>query len=128
MDDPAVGAVLAAGCAAQAGTPATPAADSATPATPTAASAAGPATDCAPVDGAEFLCGVVNVEQLVRIEETRWAVGSSTAGVAAPIIASAGTFVFSIFLVALCLISLISIIKLRESADEDLADVTAGEP
>jgi MFS family permease len=43
--------------------------------------------------------------------------------VAAPIIATAGTFVFSLFLVALCLISLVSIVKLRESADEDLAEV-----
>ena len=41
--------------------------------------------------------------------------------VAAPIIASAGTFVFSLFLVALCLISLVSIVKFREAAGEDLA-------
>jgi hypothetical protein len=38
------------------------------------------AAACDAVDGAEFLCGVVNVEQLISIDGSRWAVGSSTAG------------------------------------------------
>jgi sugar lactone lactonase YvrE len=48
----------------------------ATPAAPTTPAT----TDCAPADGAEFLCGAANVEQLVRVDGTRWAVGSSAAG------------------------------------------------
>lgn len=36
--------------------------------------------NCRPADGAHFLCGVVNVEALVRVDGTRWAVGSSAAG------------------------------------------------
>ncbi|MEU6644065.1 MFS transporter [Saccharomonospora sp. NPDC046836] len=46
--------------------------------------------------------------------------------IAAPIIASAGTFVFSLFVMALCAISLVSVARLRETADEDLAEITAG--
>jgi hypothetical protein len=65
------GLVLAAGCAAQA---------SGGPAQQAAAPSAQPAPDCAPVDGAEFLCGVTNIEQLVGVDGTRWAVGSSAAG------------------------------------------------
>lgn len=45
-----------------------------------AADRAQAAVDCSPVDGAEFLCGVTNMEQLVGIDGTRWAVGSSAAG------------------------------------------------
>jgi len=55
--------LLAAGCASQ-----------------PSASPAPPPTDCAPAGGAEFLCGVTNVEQLISVDGTRWAVGSSTAG------------------------------------------------
>jgi sugar lactone lactonase YvrE len=36
--------------------------------------------NCRPADGAHFLCGVVNVEALVRVDGTHWAVGSSAAG------------------------------------------------
>lgn len=39
--------------------------------------------DCAPVDGFEFICGVANIEQLISIDGTRWAIGSSAAGGAA---------------------------------------------
>jgi len=66
------GLLIAAGCAAQ---PAPTA-----PTTPIATTPAATTTDCAPADGAEFLCGVTNVEQLVSIDGTRWAVGSSAAG------------------------------------------------
>jgi hypothetical protein len=41
------------------------------------------ATDCGPVNGVEFLCGIVNIEQMVGIDGTRWAVGGSAAGGAA---------------------------------------------
>jgi MFS family permease len=45
--------------------------------------------------------------------------------IAAPIIASAGTFVFSLFIAALCVIGLASIAALRETAGDDLAEVGA---
>jgi hypothetical protein len=41
------------------------------------------ADTCEPVNGIEFLCGVANIEQLIAIDGTRWAVGSSAAGGAA---------------------------------------------
>jgi hypothetical protein len=34
-------------------------------------------SSCAPVGGLSFVCGVVNVEDLVRVPETRWLIGSS---------------------------------------------------
>ncbi|EJJ29490.1 YncE family protein [Rhizobium sp. CF142] len=41
------------------------------------------AGDCAPAGEVEFLCGVVNVEQMISIDGTRWAVaGSAVGGVA----------------------------------------------
>jgi hypothetical protein len=67
--------LLAAGCASQAAGSTAPPAPSPAAATPAAAT-----TDCAPAGGAEFLCGVNNVEQLISIDGTRWAVGSSAAG------------------------------------------------
>jgi len=57
------GLLLAAGCASQPSENPTP-----------------PPADCAPTVGAEFLCGVTNVEQLISIDGTRWAVGSSAEG------------------------------------------------
>lgn len=47
---------------------------------PASAAPQRPPAHCAPADSAEFLCGVVNVEQLARVDGTRWAVGSSTPG------------------------------------------------
>jgi hypothetical protein len=41
------------------------------------------AVDCSPINGVEFLCGVANIEQLISIDGTRWAVGGSAAGGAA---------------------------------------------
>jgi hypothetical protein len=35
------------------------------------------ASSCAPVGGLSFVCGVTNVEDLVRVPETRWLIGSS---------------------------------------------------
>jgi hypothetical protein len=63
----------------------TPAAASSTqqstiPATADSNSATQSGAACDPVNGAEFVCGVVNVEQLISIDGTRWAVGSSAAG------------------------------------------------
>ncbi|MER8072998.1 MFS transporter [Streptomyces sp. NPDC094034] len=45
--------------------------------------------------------------------------------IAAPIIAASGAFVFSLVVAAFCLVSLVSIVLLRETANQDLADVTA---
>jgi len=68
----------------QAQTPAPTAGNSsAQSATQAAGNPTQPAADCGPVDNAEFLCGVVNVEQLISIDDTRWAVGSSAEGGAA---------------------------------------------
>ena len=85
---PLCGLLLAAGCASQAAAPSTPAptpAGDTVSAAPTGGSTALPTSDCAPVNGAQFLCGVVNIEQLTRVEGTRWAVGSSAAGGAVPL-------------------------------------------
>lgn len=38
------------------------------------------AGDCSPQDGAEFICGVANIEKLVPVDGTRWAVGSAIPG------------------------------------------------
>ncbi len=38
---------------------------------------AGEASDCAPAGGLSFVCGVANVEDLVRVPGTRWLIGSS---------------------------------------------------
>lgn len=38
------------------------------------------AADCSPVNGAEFICGIVNIEQLVRVDGTPWAIGGSASG------------------------------------------------
>ena len=43
--------------------------------------------------------------------------------IAAPIIAAAGSFVFSLFVCALCLVTLVSVVLLRETAGGDLAEV-----
>lgn len=39
--------------------------------------------DCGPAGDVQFLCGVNNMEQLISIDGTKWAVGSSAAGGAA---------------------------------------------
>ncbi len=70
------GLLLAAGCTTQEGGVSSPASSSPS----IDANSSTSATDCAPADGAEFVCGVTNVEQLISIDSTRWAVGSSAAG------------------------------------------------
>jgi hypothetical protein len=75
--------LLAAGCSSPATTSqaqSTQVSTSTQSAAPTASTPTQTAADCDAVDGAEFVCGVVNVEQLINIDGTRWAVGSSAEG------------------------------------------------
>lgn len=90
--------ILAAGCS-SAATSGQATSNPSTPGSPTTAGSSQPSSSevatagsstttsaaaaCDPVDGADFLCGVVNIEQLISIDGTRWAVGSSAEGGAA---------------------------------------------